>query len=90
MDNIIKELKLDLGGKEVKLTPAQARRLKEALNELFGEKEFVPYYPYQPYQLWHWQWDTTSNPPVITWSSSDSGMSAIYDSGPGTASLRLR
>jgi hypothetical protein len=42
MDNIIKELKLQLGHKELSLTMDEAQKLKEALDELFGNGS-IPY-----------------------------------------------
>lgn len=65
-NDIIKKIELDLGGKIVRLTPEQAKKLKSALNELFGEKEkeYIPYpqpYPVEPVRPWRWErewWDT--------------------------------
>ena len=70
---LIKSVELDLGGKTVKLTIAQAQALKEALDELFAkevviEKEYVPvpsiptpypvpYEPYRPIRPWYWERD---------------------------------
>lgn len=66
--SVIKSVELDLGGRIVKLTPKQARNLKEALDELFGkeivrEKEYVPYYPLRPN---YWEYD----PYRFVWSGS--------------------
>lgn len=62
----IKKMVIELGGKDVELTMAQARELKEALDELFGEKvrEIVrpqPYpvpepYPVIPWRRPYWPW----------------------------------
>lgn len=44
----IREIVLDLGGKTVKLTPEQARKLHAALDDIYGTKEqvtFVRTYP---------------------------------------------
>ena len=38
MNKTIKKIELDLDGKTVSLTPEQAKKLKDALNDLFGEK----------------------------------------------------
>jgi hypothetical protein len=55
--NILKTITLDIEGKEIKLTPDQAKKLHEALAELFAPKEKtvgVPYPIYYPYRIW-WQ-----------------------------------
>lgn len=36
MDDIIKKIVLNIGNKQVELTPEQAKKLKEALDEIFG------------------------------------------------------
>jgi len=50
-DTGIKKFVLELEGKEVSLTPSQAKKLFEALNELFGKKEVehVHHYPWTFY-----------------------------------------
>ncbi len=55
-NDIIKKIELDLGGKIVRLTPEQAKKLKAALNELFGEKK-TEYIPFEPYRPWRWEWE---------------------------------
>jgi hypothetical protein len=70
----IKKLILELSGKDVELTLAQAKELQAALNELFEEKvkvvkekEYVPYHvsyrsprPWVPWRDTSWiTWDTT-------------------------------
>ena len=73
MDKAIKKIVLDLGGKEVTLTPKQAQNLKNALDELFGkeivkviEKEFIkmpdPYpvpvpYPAPYHRRPYWEYE---------------------------------
>ena len=47
--DIIKKIILDLGGKEVELTTGQAKKLKEALDEMFGKEIVVHHHDY-------WQW----------------------------------
>jgi len=58
MDNIIKEIKLQLGQKEVSLTVEEAKKLKEALDELFNKSVVtevpIPY----PYPIWRWWYPT--------------------------------
>ena len=53
MNDVIKKIELDLGGKKVVLTLKQAQNLKDALDELFGAG--VVYIPYE--RRWdYWQW----------------------------------
>jgi len=68
MNKAIKKIELDLGGKTITLTPAQAKNLKEALDDLFGkkivrvvEKEYIPapypvdrVLPYRTCPTWEW------------------------------------
>lgn len=61
VSNPIKKIELELGTKKFTLTMQQARDLKAALDELFGEKVVtipgVPYpYPY-PIPVRPWGWD---------------------------------
>lgn len=64
MDNIIKELKFQLGEKEVVLSMDEARKLKNALDELFGMEvvKEAPS-PYFVYPWWQWMY------PTITWTA---------------------
>src|SRR6185369_15292018 len=67
-DAVIKKFVLELGGKEISLTPEQARKLYEGLSELFEKKVVVEerhhYHP--PY----WYWGTYTVPSTgITVSS---------------------
>lgn len=50
---MIKSIKIEVQGRELELTPEEARKLKDELDELMSEKktEFVPYYPYWPYPV---------------------------------------
>ena len=57
----IKKVVIEIDGKDVELTMEQARELKTALDELFGEKvrevripEPYPVYPRRPY-VWPWR-----------------------------------
>lgn len=52
-DNIIKAVRLKLGRKEVELTVEEAKKLKEALDNLFGRR-VIEYVPYDPYP-WYWR-----------------------------------
>ena len=92
MDNIIKELKLQLGKKEVVLTVEEAKKLKEALDELFGKevvKEVpVPYpYPYPVWQWWYpnWTFSTVDGVYRITNTACTVG----YDSNTNTMTLKV-
>ena len=81
--NIIKKIELDIDGKVVRLTPEQAKKLKSALDELFGkkvEKEYVPYpqpYPVIPWRrIWAWDYRptyyTTTSGTLCNYSSDNS------------------
>jgi len=52
----IKKIVLEIGDKEIELTPDEAKELKDVLNNLFGEKDIVyipkPYPVYHPYPHW--------------------------------------
>jgi len=76
MDNIIKKIVLDLGKNQVELTPEQCRKLKDALDEMFGKeivKEIHHWDNWQWYPTWPYQ--TTSS--RVVWSS-DSGCQVSY------------
>jgi len=88
MDNIIKELKLQLGQKEVVLTMDEAKKLKEALDELF-DKEIInvptPYplpYPVYP-EPWHWR-----RPYEPIWTTT-TGCTVRYDSNTSAMTLKV-
>lgn len=52
----IKKIVIELNGKDVELTMAQARELHAALNEMFEEKErVVPYPVYRRPYVWPWR-----------------------------------
>lgn len=56
---VIKKLVIELDGKDVELTMAQARELKAALDEIFGEKVREVHIP-SPYPIYprpfRWPW----------------------------------
>ncbi len=57
---MIKKIIIEVGGKEIELTPKQAKRLYDELDELYGKDTdtvypVIPYYPYR----WRYPW----NPP---------------------------
>lgn len=79
MSDIIKSVTLDLGKKQVSLTMKQAKALKEALDEMFGEKVIktvVHEHEYQnvPYFPWRWNWPNlykdSPSPPNTVWCST--------------------
>lgn len=84
MDNIIKKIVLDLGKNQVELTPEQCRKLKDALDEMFG-KEIVKEIHHRDYphlRFWPY-WDTSlTYPNTVSYSrvvwSSDSGCQVSY------------
>ena len=54
MDKAIKKIVLDLGGKEVTLTPKQAKNLKTALDELFGVRVVKEIHHHDGWPYWYW------------------------------------
>ena len=62
MENVIKKIVLDLGKKEITLTPEQAKKLKNALDEMFGNKVVEHHY--------HDHWDWWPIPPIYVSSPS--------------------
>ena len=54
-DNIIKSINLKIGKQNIDLTVEQAQELKEALNELFGQK-YIQEKVIHHHDYWHWQW----------------------------------
>ncbi len=47
-------IKVKIGSREIELTPDEARRLSEVLNDLIGPKTVQPVYiPVQPYPKWN-------------------------------------
>lgn len=78
MNKAIKKIELDLGGKIVSLTPEQAKNLKDALDDLFGEKvvriiekEYVPLpFPHPidryPRESWRPYWEWSGSPYQFT------------------------
>jgi len=95
MDNIIKELKLQLGEKkEVVLTVDEAKKLKEALDELFGKevvKEVSIPYPYPVWQWWYplypaWSISTTTNG---LYRITTNGCTAFYDDKTSAMTLKV-
>lgn len=85
--NIINKLVLQLDGKEVELSMAQAKELHAALNELFETKTIIEreVYPYpRPYYVaprWH---DPAL--PFTTWcSASGSTTGTLTDTTTGNA-----
>lgn len=68
MDNIIKKIVLDLGKKQVELTPEQCRKLKAALDEMFGKKEEKHYHHH--HDIWWPYWYSSTS--TITWPQETS------------------
>lgn len=92
MNSIIKKIELDLGGKRVSLTLEQAKKLKSALDELFGakvEKKYISY-PIEPYRPRRWDWE---RPYRLDWKESyyttTSGVTCSVGSDSDTLKLTL-
>ena len=80
MSDIIKKIVLDLGKKQVELTPEQAKKLKAALDEMFGERVVREVYP-NDYWRWYpyWSYDKVDRTPTVTWGcQTTNGCSASY------------
>lgn len=85
MDNIIKKIVLDLGRKQVELTPEQCKKLKAALDEMFGKEVVreVHHHDYWPYR-WYWYWDRSpicdfpGTTTIVYGDSGNNNVSASY------------
>lgn len=92
-ENIIKKLTISIGGKDVDVTPKQAKDLYEALGELIGSQKVVK--EYVPYQQWAWQpyrnpfWVTTTGTSPLTVSASSTVTNMTYDATSNTAYLSV-
>ena len=102
MNNIIKKLELDLGKKTITLNIEQAKKLKKALDELFGKqvvKEIHEHHDHYPYWAWHWYWHYTytsyhscNNDPnenILWCSDSPDSMLTSYNTNSQTMLLSL-
>lgn len=61
----LKKIVLQIGEKEIELTPDEAKELKKVLGDLFGEDKtvFVPNpYPVYPYYRPYFTWGTHTSP----------------------------
>ena len=65
----ISSIILKMNGEEVELSVDAAKDLKRLLNELFPEKEYIPFYPPQPYQPLQPYYPTE---PFFKWSITSS------------------
>ena len=67
---MIKKIIIEVGGKEIELTPKQAKKLYDELGELYSKgKEYVPYwrwYPSYPYTSSYWIDDGTATFTITT------------------------
>jgi hypothetical protein len=87
MSNVIKELKLQLGDKTISLTLEQARKLKNSLDELFGEKivREEHYHHHHEYNYpWVWQWQYPQ-PTYPYYTTLYSGTTGVYVTDGNTA-----
>lgn len=101
MANVIEELKLNLGSKKVSLTVDEAKKLKKALNDLFGKEVVrkVVKDPYWPYPYWYWYTgycDYGDKSIGITYADSSQtqlvsseGWQASYDANNNVMSLTI-
>ena len=89
MENVIKKIVLDLGKKEITLTPEQAKKLKEALDEMFG-KEVVReiHHDHYTYPWGYWLWDSTK----VTYGNPEihgTTFQTSYDSNSSAMTLKV-
>ena len=69
----IKKIVLELGGVEVSITPSQAKKLHQLLDEMYGTKTITFSTPPIYIKNERWWWDR----PQLMWSS-DQGTSITY------------
>lgn len=88
MEAEIKKIVLKVDKKEIELTPKQAKKLHELLDEMYGttlRREYTPIpYPvvirdYRPY----WDWATSQ------WESTTVGGNVMYSASNSTAQISL-
>ena len=101
MKDLLKKITINLGGKDVDVTPKQAKDLYEALGELIGAqkvvKEYYPYhqwvwpsqYPYSPGITWLTNSGTTTISGTTSVQASVGNTTAWYDATSNTAYLSV-
>jgi len=77
----IEKIVLEIGGKKIELSPDEAKELKDALSDMFGQTVYIPGSPiyierwpkYKPWRGPHWvdtpRWETGT----ITLTASNTG-----------------
>ena len=61
MNNIVKEIVVEVDGKKIVLKVEDAKNLRNALNELFGKDVITKVINLPaPYSEWPWQWTPTA------------------------------
>jgi hypothetical protein len=85
MENVIKKITLEIGGKEIDLTPDEVKQLHAALSELMDKPAEVRWYPYTPwYQQPNWyqpNWlyaDTSGNKFYGTYTMPNTNEITVY------------
>ena len=73
----VKQIVLQVGGRDIALTPQEAEKLYEALGGLFAKKEVVERVIHEHRHDWYWRY------PVVTWGS-DTTAEWRFDPRPGT------
>jgi hypothetical protein len=89
MSNLIKDLTIQVGGKTIKLKVDDARKLYEALEELFGSK-VIRYYD-RPYYPWYWNptWYDSTDGRKECVSYTSTNVDCRYDSEGESLSLKV-
>ena len=86
MSDVIRSIVLSLGEKEIELTPEEAKKLFEGLQEMFDRKVVVEERHVHHDYPWRWTWQTpTVTYPYITYcggsDSTSSGINVSYQNG---------
>ena len=88
MANVIKKIELDLGNEQVTLTMEQTKKLKDALDELFGKNVVKEIHHHDYWRWWEPDWSTTT----IEWPyrlTTSGGCVASYDSNSSSLALNV-
>lgn len=87
----IKEIVLEVQGRELRMTLEAARELKEALGEILGEEKHVHHYDYWRWPTWWYTQPISSDPPYrVTWGHFDSTTGGtVYNGSTGNSATAV-
>lgn len=77
---VIKKIVLQLSGKEVSLTPEEAKQLFEALGEMFEKKVVHVYEPYR----WYWTYPYYGYGGTTVMPTTTTSVPSVWMAGNGT------